>query len=59
MHKKEKIERKRREKRKDAPIEGGTSPGPIRRDRRAPVITNPPVTAYTPMRWDIRFRVPL
>lgn len=50
MHKEEKIEGEREgKKRKDAPIGGGTSPGPIRRDRRALVITNPPVTTYTPM----------
>lgn len=70
MHKEEKIEEEK-EGKKDVKKEKegkrqrelrwrgrGTSLGPIRRNRRAPVITNPPLAAaYTPM--NIRFLVPL
>lgn len=45
--KEEKIEGERKKKKENQlRWKGGTSPGPIRRDRRAPVITNPPLTTY-------------
>lgn len=57
MHKEEKIEEERKKKKEEASTGRGTSLEPIRRDRRVPVITNPPVAAYAPM--NIRFHMPL